>query len=101
MFAQEIDPLVERAMRKRMDKGMSIRQVSERTGVSFATWSRLERGEGQPDGLTREKLRRWVEGEKALPKRNAVPRDLAWQTVLEGRVEKLEADVRALKARRR
>src|SRR5262245_51530082 len=56
--------LVEYVRLKREAQDLSIRKLAEITGVSFATLSRLERGQGLPDDNTIARLANWL-GEDA------------------------------------
>jgi transcriptional regulator with XRE-family HTH domain len=52
--------IVSLARAKRLRDGLSIRRVAELTGVSFATLSRLERGQGSPDENTIVRIVKWL-----------------------------------------
>jgi transcriptional regulator with XRE-family HTH domain len=54
------DRLIELVNKKRTDADLSIRKLAEITGVSFATLSRLERGQGIPDDNTTVRLVNWL-----------------------------------------
>lgn len=49
---------------RRLAEGYSLRKLAHVVGVSFATLSRIERGEGEPDNNTRIRVLEWL-GEDA------------------------------------
>ncbi len=54
-----VDALGEELRRRRADDDLSLRDVEEKTGVSAATLSRIERG-SRPDLEVVEKLAQWL-----------------------------------------
>lgn len=52
--------LIELVIKRRESENLSIRKLAEVTGVSFATLSRLERGQGSPDDNTLVRLAKWL-----------------------------------------
>src|SRR5688500_14939744 len=55
-----VDELGQELERRRAERGLSLRQVEEETGVSAATLSRIERSSGTPDLEIIDKLARWL-----------------------------------------
>ncbi len=90
MIDKPVDPLVEKVMRKRMTKGLSIRAVSDIVGVAFSSLARYERGEGKPDEQVRLRLERWLGADQGslsvLESRKAE----GWGTRVDRRLEELE-----------
>jgi transcriptional regulator with XRE-family HTH domain len=52
--------VIEIARTRRLREELSIRKLAEITGVSYATLSRLERGQGSPDDNTIVRLAHWL-----------------------------------------
>lgn len=64
--------LVTDVRKRRESLGLSLRKLAEMTGVSFATLSRLERAETEPDTNTVVRLINWLgqESENAFESEN-------------------------------
>jgi len=59
--------LVRRVYDERMRVGLSHRDLSKLTGVSFSTLARVERGDGEYSDETSEKLEAWLDGREWEP----------------------------------
>lgn len=89
-------PLIYRMHRDRVKQGLSLRQLAKITGCSFSTLARLERGEGEPDPHTEERLRRWIfDGEGSAP-RVRTPGEQSWFAKMELRMDILEVELKKL-----
>jgi transcriptional regulator with XRE-family HTH domain len=55
----------ERLVQTRRRQNVTLRQAAQRTGISAATLSRFERGAGNPDLPTIDKLISWLELDRA------------------------------------
>ncbi len=74
---------------KRLEQGLSLRELSVLVGVSFSGLARVERGEGQPTQDTEKRIRDWLEhGVSAGPK---PPKARGWIVTVEQRLARLEA----------
>lgn len=56
--------LPEMLKRLRLDHRISLREVEEKTGISYATLSRFERGIGEPADVTVYHVRKFIEAQK-------------------------------------
>ena len=56
-----VENLIKKVRERRKALGFSLRKLSTKTGVSFATLSRLERNEGTPDNNTLIRLVSWLD----------------------------------------
>lgn len=88
--------MIKKVRRKRLQEGISLRKLGALCGVSFSTLARLERGTGEPDPHTRERLQRWLDsGEGSAPKIRS-PAEEGWLVRMERRVAELETRVAQL-----
>lgn len=84
-----LDDLVYVIKAKRLQEGLSIRQMAKKVGMGWSTLARLERG-GSPDQGTRDRLRLWLERGIVMPPRM---RAVSWQESIEERLQRLEQAV--------
>ncbi len=57
---KDVERLIEAIILKRKTLGLSLRRLAEQSGVSFATLSRLEKFETEPDDGTKARLANWL-----------------------------------------
>lgn len=89
--ARRVHNLGARLRAKRLVEGLTVRDVEAATGISFASVSRIERGQ-QPRFQIEQRLEAWLDG-RAPPVR---PVDLAARVArLEEQVERLLSLARA------
>jgi transcriptional regulator with XRE-family HTH domain len=58
--------LIDEVSKRRWELGLSLRELSAQTGVSFSSLARMERREGGPGNLARLRLLAWMRGEDPL-----------------------------------
>lgn len=86
--ARRVHNVGARLRAKRLLEGLTVRDVEAATGISFASISRIERGQ-QPRFHIEQRLEAWLDG-RTMPVR---PTDLA------SRIKRLEEQVEQLLAR--
>ena len=59
-MTRDLKRLIKAMTAKRESEGLSLRRLADQTGVSFASLSRLERGEVEPDPTTRARVLNWL-----------------------------------------
>jgi transcriptional regulator with XRE-family HTH domain len=101
--------LIDEVSKRRRELGLSLRELSVQTGISFSSIARMERGEGGPGNLARLRLLAWMRDEDPLEIQRA-PRLLdAWlkkeiETLVDRRIahffEQVEHRVSKQKLRR-
>lgn len=82
--------LIARLKKKRLSEGLSLRQLGSMIGVSFSSLARLERGIGEPDVHSRERIERWLETGEGSQSRVRQVGEENWHARMERRIVALE-----------